>query len=579
MKLPGVSSSGRVRAAVVAVVAIVAVAPSAGQAAGAPASRSETTWSSTSPVAGVISSVVRIAAPLPPSAGPHPAKCDTLSYLRWRSATGPSDHRKADRILVAQPGVFEGAGAFDSVARNTVAAAAAQGSSIEFWALDRRSNCLDDHTGITAAISARDYRVASDYYLRGREVDGRRFAGYADGADTAWLKNVGIEQTLRDQYTVLREAFPDPRQRRAKVLCGGHSLGGFLTGYFAEWDFDGNRRTTDDAGYRQCGGWFALDTAIKAGAPNPTSVQLPDVPPPLAALGEPIFSAVDTALPVLRLPAVINPETVNLLSLAATAAQVDPDGVNSVVDSLPVSINITLTLRALLSKDAAMAATGSPDIRALRATNTAVLGSLLDDNSQPLGFLQASVGFPTGSPVGPKSFPVPDTLRRLPLVDGQFGDARKAAPTFYDAAHLYRWLDYDEVGGTRSLPNESQFTTRAGEVTSIRELARSFVEPPLDFTEAYFPSRIALDLAQSTAPSIARHLLYRNGIGANPTLTIKASGGVALSGQRGAGRFVIAPGYNHLDVLTAAQTQNNGRPEIVSSELTRFAIDPGSARR
>ena len=34
---------------------------------------------------------------------------------------------------------------------------------------------------------------------------------------------------------------------------------------------------------------------------------------------------------------------------------------------------------------------------------------------------------------------------------------------------------------------------------------------------------------------------------------------------------VVAPGYEHLDVLTAAPVQNSGRPEIVSTNLARFA--------
>lgn len=37
---------------------------------------------------------------------------------------------------------------------------------------------------------------------------------------------------------------------------------------------------------------------------------------------------------------------------------------------------------------------------------------------------------------------------------------------------------------------------------------------------------------------------------------------------------MIAPGYQHLDVLTAAPVQNDGRPEIVSSNLAAFARTP-----
>ena len=60
----------------------------------------------------------------------------------------------------------------------------------------------------------------------------------------------------------MKADIPDQQGRKQKVLCGGHSLGGFITGYFSEWDFDGNRATTDDAGFNQCAGYFALDTAV-----------------------------------------------------------------------------------------------------------------------------------------------------------------------------------------------------------------------------------------------------------------------------------------------------------------------------
>ncbi len=130
------------------------------------ADRSETPVASGSPVTDVAESVVRVRVPLPASAGPHPESCDWLSYLRFRHEDGPAESARADKILVAQPGIFEGAGAFDSVARNTVSAAAKSGRHIEFWALDRRSNCLEDRTGVLAGLKAKDVHLAVDYYYR-----------------------------------------------------------------------------------------------------------------------------------------------------------------------------------------------------------------------------------------------------------------------------------------------------------------------------------------------------------------------------------------------------------------------------
>lgn len=323
--------------------------------------RTEMPYDSSAPLAGeVLGSVVSIPAPLPPVAGPRPAACDRLSYLRWRSADGPENSADADRILVAQPGIFEGAGAFESVARNTVVAAATRGAHIEFWALDRRSNCLEDHTGTRAALRTGSLDTATDYYFHGAEVDGRRFAGHASGADVAWLSHVGLEQTLRDQYDLLRHELPDPALRKRKVLCGGHSLGGFITGYFAEWDFDGDPATTDDAGYNQCGGYFALDTVIEAGAPSPGQSALPDLPDTVSAPLDAFFGSISTASPVLALPTVINPETTNLLALTGLAARLDPDSTDGIVPRMPDNPNVDWTLRTLLSGDYAMFATGDP---------------------------------------------------------------------------------------------------------------------------------------------------------------------------------------------------------------------------
>ncbi len=556
---------GRVASAVCALLAAVSAA-SAAPAAAEPG-RTEAGYPSSSPVTSVISTVVTRDIPLPPTALPHPPACDQLSYLRWRSASGPSESAAADRILVAQPGIFEGAGAFDSVARNTVALAARFGIHLEFWALDRRSNCLEDHTGTRAALAAGDLDTATNYYFRGAEVEGRRFAGYADGAATDWLRDQGLAQTLRDQYDLLRLELPDQRLRQRKLLCGGHSLGGFVTGYFAGWDFDGNPATTDDAGYHQCGGWFALDTVIRVGL-GLRGIDLPAIPPALAGGVENLSLQLDTALPVLRLPAVINPETTNLLALAGLAARLAPDGVNDLVSRLPDNPNITLTLRTLLSQNAAAFLTGSPDARTLTAGNEAVLGALLDDNSQPLGFLQASTGFVTGGPIGPKDFPLPDTVARGPLGFGGFGDAPKVSPTRHAPDTVYRWLDWDEV-----TPGTSPYTNPGSEVTSIAQLARTLCEPPLDFTEWYFPSRIAFDLQQTTAPSITAHHLHPEGVNALPMLTLQGSGGIPLpdSGSPLDTRIELA-GYNHLDLVTAdPDSRRDGSPEPVSARLVEFA--------
>lgn len=353
---------GKWRGAVLAVVLTAGTLTAAAPGAHAEGARTETPVRSTSPVTGVTESMVRVKAPLPESAGPRPAACDWLSYLRYRSADGPAASADADRILIAQPGILEGAGAFDSVARNTVTRAAEQGAHIEFWALDRRSNCLEDRTGIASG----NQHTAVDYYYRGKQVGGRTFGGYTGNAQLGWMAKLGIEQTVRDQYDLLTAELPSQALRKRKVLCGGHSLGGVITGYFAAADFDGNRSTTADAGYNQCAGYFALDTTVSTTLGDlsgsiPGDSNLPDI-----GLGYGVVQAgLDSGvLPrTLSAPVLLNPETMTLLGIAGLGALKDLEGEADLLGYLPRNLNIESTNRFLFAKDTAAFLSGSPAVR------------------------------------------------------------------------------------------------------------------------------------------------------------------------------------------------------------------------
>ncbi len=550
--------------------ALTAASPGAAQAR---AERTETPVTSASSAAGVTESLVRVKVPLPASAGARPAACDWLSYLRYRSSDGPAAFAEADRILVAQPGILEGAGAFDSVARNTVARAAEQGSHIEFWALDRRSNCLEDRTGIASG----DQHTAVDYYYRGKQVEGRTFAGYVTDDRLVWMAKLGIEQTVRDQYDLLTAELPDQGLRKSKVLCGGHSLGGVITGYFAAADFDGDRATTSDAGYNQCAGYFALDTTVSTSLADlsgsiPDDTNLPDIGLGHGAVQAGLDSGV---LPrSLSAPVLLNPETMTVLAIAGLGALRDPGGEADLPRYLPSNVNIEATNRFLFSKDTATFLKGSPTVKDFRLTNEAMLGALMDDNSVPLAFLQSSVGFFDGGPVVDKNFPAANGGDQQA---GLFGTDYKAIPAQPNGP-LYTWRNYDRVGdpddpGHRSADG-TPFTSAAKEVTDIQELARSMAEQPLDFTEQYFPTKLVTDIQLATSPQVKRLVVHPEGLTANPTLTVLAGDGL-LAGRAPADLDpVIAEGYQHLDVLTAAPVQNNGLPEPVSTSLAGFARNP-----
>ncbi|GAA1532936.1 hypothetical protein GCM10009678_14150 [Actinomadura kijaniata] len=560
------------RALAAALGSLVVTAGVVPAAAGAP-ERVETPVASSSPITDVAESVVRVRIPLPASAGPRPRDCDWLSYLRFRHRNGPAASAGADRILVAQPGVLEGAGAFDGVARNTIVEAAGNGKYVEFWALDRRSNCLEDNTGVLAGLAARDPHLAVDYYYRDRPVGGRRFAGYQTNDQVRWLQNVGLAQTVRDQYDLMTAELPDPAARKRKMLCGGHSLGGILTGYFAEWDFDGDESTTADAGYNQCSGYFALDTRIQTGLPGLEGQVPAELVPVIERGADAVRAGLESgAVPrALSAPAVINTETMNLLAIAGLAARVDPGGRSDLSTYIPAGFNTDTTYRLLFSRDLATFLRGSPRVQDFGFTNAAALGGLMDDQSQPLAFIQASVGFFDGGRVVDKDFPVPNDLARagLPVLRNLLGTESKAIPDEPNGP-LYGWRDFDDVAG---LPYRSKdgtpFTSPAKEVTAIAQLARSLSEHPLDFTEDYFPTRIVTDIALAAAPGVADGAVHDDGIKANPTINLQAGDGIGFSDPRPGD--VVGPGYQHLDVLTAAPVQNGGRPEIISVSLARFA--------
>jgi hypothetical protein len=555
---------------------VVAGAVAPASPAQAAVARTETPVAGTSPVTSVVESEVSLWLPLPASAGPRPAECDRLRYLRYRDRGGPAESARADRILVAQPGILEGAGAFDSVARDTVAAAARQGRHIEFWALDRRSNCLEDHTGVRAGLAAGDPLVAVDYYYRHRPAGGRLFAGFLGNGAVGWLARMGVEQTVRDEYAVLAAELPDQNLRKRKVLCGGHSLGGVITGYFAVSDFDGQ------AGYEQCGGYFALDTTISLSLAD-LSGQLPSGALPDTGLGYAVLQAgLDSGAltRTVSAPALINAETMNLLGVAGLAALLDP-GHETLLPALPSNPNIDTTQRILFSKDFGTFLTGSPSVRDFHLTNAAVLGGLMDDNSQPLSFMESSVGFFDGGPIADKDFPVPGDAVRDPslgVLAGLIGKRPMAIPD-QPAGPTYTWRNFDRIGapddpGYRT-SDGTLFSTPGEEVTDLRELARSLAEQPLDFTEQYFPTKLATDIMLGTAPEISRLVAHPEGLTANPVITLLAGNGLIA----GSGRplppdlhAVVAPGYEHLDVLTAAPAQNSGQPEIVSANLARFAV-------
>ena len=552
------------RAVLAGAASVAALAAAAPAAAAAAKVRVETpVVSQAAGAARVAESYVRVWAPLPESAPPHPRRCDWIAYLRFRNPDGPRRPSAADAVIVAIPGFLGGAATFDQLARNVVRNADAKGRDVEFWALDRRANCLEDHTGVRAGTHPRGPRVAMGYYYGGRRVGGRRFAGFATPEEARFLEDVGVERTVRDWYRVIQR-IRGRKVRARKLVCGGHSLGGPLTAAFSSWDFDGDPATKGDAGFRQCAGLFGLDTTLELGSSGSGggwdgfgsgAAPYVDVPP--------------LSPPVLQLPSV--------LGAAAFRAPRNETPVNRMIPREP---EFELSLRLLYSRDAAHFATGTPSIRDFRLTNEAAFGGVFDDNSASLGFIRASLGISVGGPFVDKNFPAP-------------GDGTLALPEEPNGP-LYRWQRWRRVGAGGSRPplNDSgePYTSRESEVTDIHEFERLMFEAPANYIEQYFPTRILTD--QATAASGGFEDMRYEGPSHRPVLLIQAGDsdsntapdtgpprkGSPPNGKRFS-RELIVPGYNHLDVAAAARRQNDGRPEPSSRILTAFALQAVTAAR
>ncbi|MGH2987127.1 MAG: hypothetical protein ACRDLO_10635 [Solirubrobacterales bacterium] len=506
-------------------------------------------------------SLVRVYDPLPAEVGPHPEACDWLEYLRFRHRNGPREPERADAVVVIIPGFLGGAASFDQLARHTVRRAAARGQKIEYWALDRRANCLEDDTGTRAAARAGDATIAWDYYWGGAAVDGKTFAGFLSPQEAEFLGEFGLARTMQDWYTVLRTGIRGQSRRARKVICGGHSLGGPLTAAFAGWDFDGDPETKRDAGYRQCAGLVGLDTTLALSGPGGGGV----------GLG---IAGGSGASPYVNLPP-LTPETFQVPAVFGVGAFFDPQETD-LLRELPHTQNIDLSQRLLFSRDAAHFATNDPNIRDFTLTNEVTLAGVLDDNSAPLSFLRSSLGQVAGGPLVDKNFPTP-------------GEGFLALPED-PATPLYSWDRYRAVGkdGAPIALNDAgePYTSREGEVSDLRQFARTMFEAPANFIEQYFPTRILTDVAAAGAGDRSGSLaaLQHDGVAERPALLIQAADsddnsapdegppfrGPEPPNELELSREVIIPGYNHLDVATPAWRQNDGEPEPSSLALARF---------
>jgi pimeloyl-ACP methyl ester carboxylesterase len=175
---------------------------------------------------------------------PGPRKYDRLDVTKFGSA-------KARTVLVLVPGTSGGRGDFTLTARELVKDV----PGLAVWAVDRRSQQLEDTSVFTAALAGTVTPQAMFDYYAGWIADPSITPHYQppDASKLGFAAGWGLRVQLEDVRRVVAEAHAGGRH----VLLGGHSLGASVAVAYASWDFAGR------PGYEDLDGLVLIDGGLR----------------------------------------------------------------------------------------------------------------------------------------------------------------------------------------------------------------------------------------------------------------------------------------------------------------------------
>jgi len=176
-----------------------------------------------------------------------PARAEVRSeYLElegWAEPNTPPEHNKlgilrywtdekpATAAVILIPGNGGGAPSLGIVGRWL-----AENAGVEVWAVDRRSNHLEDHAGTDQALNDGNVMAAGMYYLSGAYKA-------VDYDDVPFLKHWGLRTHLNDIAEVVKRI--QARGIKA-IFLGGHSLGAMMTQAYAAYELPDGRPAYED---------------------------------------------------------------------------------------------------------------------------------------------------------------------------------------------------------------------------------------------------------------------------------------------------------------------------------------------
>ncbi len=492
-------------------------------------------------------------------------------YTRYAPA-GPAT--QPDAILVLIPGFEGGASGFTPLAENVIARAAAQSFRLEVWAIDRRSNQLEDMVGLDVAEEFADPLIALDW-LYGGELSlplhpllaagpNRRAVFYDPQGDVPFMANWTGLTFSRDIDAVVAAARATAANQN--VFLGGHSAGTGFTARYAATDFNLSGVGPADPGYAKLRGLVLLeggggsvgatpltpDTldrieakfdgglfgAVRDNAPRCvdglTACTIATEAADCVGQVPPKCTPPTTAYAVVA--GLLNPRILSAGEVTAIQSIVDPDGTRNIV---------TVDQGAPGNNAVAVV----PDLATLAAlpASTALggLGSFVDDDgvvSSLASFVATSVGAPG------------------PVVGG-----------------LLTWLDVTEGpmppavvpnNGAPPVALPAGVWGQEKEVTRIDRLAKTFYQGGTNFTDVYYPSS-GLSVTSVSGVCTAGTCTVGN-VGASCTSNSQCSQSVGLDST------ALSVGRGRRDIENLTQAGNIDIPVIAFGGSNGLAPVPAS---
>lgn len=379
-----------------------------------------------------------VKAPKNPVAAAHaetPAELNFVRVVRYRVDADPPKPARA--IAVLMPGFLGGAGSYDPMARAIVRRSKGD-DAFEAWAVDRRSNLMEDHHGLEVAQVKKDPEVALEYYFNEGTAEGKQFKGFLQPDEVAFESEWGLETTVGDLANVINVVAE--ADRKARVVLVGHSLGASIVEEYAAWDFAGK------PGYTELAGLVLIDgmTRNEGAAALPVTKDEYLKGKSAGLFSSPGLDAIRAGTPYVALP-FLGLDVYPVAAITAMRSRLSPEKI--VKD--PYRDKAFQTLLSLSTVP--------------KMTNRAAMGLAFDNESNGISFAAVSCGTSKGGA----------TEKYTSLLGGVLSQPS-------DPEATYDWVEYDQVN-----PKEH---------TSTEDIARSWYEGPgLDFAEWYFPARLSGD--------------------------------------------------------------------------------------